>query len=216
MKALRHNEKLNNKGLSLVEVLVALAISGIVMVVIFAFISSGTRFFNKQNNSINLQNELTEVSNSVSDALMQATALEIATSTDQLTIHTGEYALESGKYVFTTGKGAARLIYWNGSSVYIMDKPSDAELSESELEEGYCYSHYVSSITVNISDRCKVTGGAGVIYYSQPLMVDVTVTVSNNGVTLSDTKTTTIRNTIKNMKIGSDIYTYRNGFLQHE
>ena len=50
--------KLNNKGLSLVEVLVALAIASIVATLIMSLVTSGSRFYRKQSNSIDLQNEL--------------------------------------------------------------------------------------------------------------------------------------------------------------
>ena len=42
--------KLNNKAFSLVELLVTMAVSAIVLLVIGAFLTSGTRSFNKQSN----------------------------------------------------------------------------------------------------------------------------------------------------------------------
>ncbi len=210
------NPKLNNKGFSLVEMLVALAVSGIVLATIIAFVSSGSRFYRKQSNSIDLQNELSDVSNIVSDTLMEATALEIIQSDTSLIIQTGEYEFQSGKYVFTTGKGTARLIYWNGSSVYVIDSPSDLSLEDKELDEGYCYSKYVTNITAKLNEACKETSISNDIY-KEPLIVDVTITVEANGESRSITKTTTLRNKINSLKIGSDIYTKnQNGLFYKE
>lgn len=83
--------KLNNKGLSLVEVLVALAIASIVATLIMSLVTSGSRFYRKQSNSIDLQNELQETSNKVADALMEATELYVSEQSGMLVIKTGDF-----------------------------------------------------------------------------------------------------------------------------
>ena len=57
------NEFQQNKGMSLMEVLISVAISMIVMIVAATFISNGSIFFKKQSKTIYLQNELMETSN---------------------------------------------------------------------------------------------------------------------------------------------------------
>lgn len=52
-----NNSKLNNQGFSLVELLVALAISGIVIVMISLLIVNSSNLFNNENKNIDLQNE---------------------------------------------------------------------------------------------------------------------------------------------------------------
>lgn len=74
---LKKGKKHNNKGFTLTEVLVALAVSSVVITIVIAFISQGSRFYKTQSNTINLQNELQETSNVITDTLQEATYLSI-------------------------------------------------------------------------------------------------------------------------------------------
>ena len=204
-----------NKGLSLVEVLVTLAVSSIVFSVIIVFVSSGTRFFNKQGTSIDLQNELQEVSNVISDTLMEATALYVTEEEGALLIHTGEYQRVNGVYEFVNNKNTARLIYWDGESLYIFEDPTGTGYPEDELE-GFCYSHCVSDIKVSIDSSCQIKVAGNKTAYSQPLMVKVEITVSANNASRSDSKISSVRNKITNMEIDGVKYVYSNGNLVQE
>ena len=183
--------KLNNKGLSLVEVLVALAIASIVATLIMSLVTSGSRFYRKQSNSIDLQNELQETSNKVADALMEAT---------ELYVKTGDF---SG-----TSKVKPKCIIWvkphddvNGI-VYVMD--TDAPLSMDDAYDGYCMSKYVSDFSFKIDDSClKLDDEGNVVYdalgnkiYEQPIVLNVSIKVSNDNESKQDSKTITLRNRI--------------------
>lgn len=201
---IRKKKQLNNKGFSLVELLVALAVSAVVITIIGAFVSQGTGFYSEQGNSVNLQNELQEVSNVVTETLQEATMLDISQGTDNVMVYTGEYHVVNGVSVFETNKGASRLMYWDGAGIYLVDKPvfdSNAD------NQGNRYSKYVSTLSIRINDKCKV--GAGV--YSQPLMLDVTINVSNRGITRAETKTITLRNTIEKLVFDGNTYKLASG-----
>ena len=201
---IRKKKQLNNKGFSLVELLVALAVSAVVITIIGAFVSQGTGFYSEQGNSVNLQNELQEVSNVVTETLQEATMLDISQGTDNVMVYTGEYHVVDGVSVFETNKGASRLMYWDGAGIYLVDKPvfdSNAD------NQGNRYSKYVSILSIRINDKCKV--GAGV--YSQPLMLDVTINVSNRGITRAETKTITLRNTIEKLVFDGNTYKLASG-----
>ena len=119
-----------NKGMSLMEVLISVAISMIVMVVAATFISNGSIFFKKQSKTIDLQNELMEVSNRINDALLQSTdelKINIGNEVNGANIYTGTYDEDSNK--FTSGKGSARFIEWNSQdkTVYVMDYKTDTD-----------------------------------------------------------------------------------------
>lgn len=90
---LKKGKKHNDKGFTLTEVLVALAVSSVVITIVIAFISQGSRFYKTQSNTINLQNELQETSNVITDALQEATFLSITSDSKnkKLEVYTGSY-----------------------------------------------------------------------------------------------------------------------------
>ena len=94
---LKKGKKHNNKGFTLTEVLVALAVSSVVITIVIAFISQGSRFYKTQSNTINLQNELQETSNVITDTLQEATYLSITSNSKNLEVYTGSYVIKEGK-----------------------------------------------------------------------------------------------------------------------
>lgn len=101
---LKKGKKHNNKGFTLTEVLVALAVSSVVITIVIAFISQGSRFYKTQSNTINLQNELQETSNVITDTLQEATYLSIISNSKNLEVYTGSYEIKEGKKLFTSVK----------------------------------------------------------------------------------------------------------------
>lgn len=194
---------LGNRGVSLVELLVAIAAGAVVMLIIASFIASGTNYFKKQMNTVNLQNELTEASNKVTDALMEASLITVYESAGTLYIVTGDFDSDSSK-------SKAREIVWDSSTghLYVFDfwveqLSGDAD---SDLEEGYCVSEYVSDLSIGLNEACLTTvtvtdenGNEQTVYdggVTNPIVFDVSITVSNNKDTKSDSKTTSVRNVI--------------------
>lgn len=200
MKGIR-SRKLNNKGLSLVEVLVALAIASIVATLIMSLVTSGSRFYRKQSNSIDLQNELQETSNRVADALMEATSLSVTEQSGMLIIRTGDFSEKNPKV-------KPKCIIWvkphddTKGAVYVMD--TDAPLSMDDAYDGYCMSKYVSDFSLTIDDSClKLDDDDNVKYdalgnkiYDQPIVLNVSIKVTNNNESKQDSKTITLRNRI--------------------
>ena len=202
----KKRKRLNNKGFSLMEVLVALAVSATVITIVGSFITQGSKFYSKTGNSVNLQNELQELSNVVCDSLQEATYLEIQNGTSKMDVYTGSYTVVNDINIFDPGKGVdvsrSRLIHWDGSNAYVFDNASLSMISDND-KKGYCYLKYVSKINISVSEKCKSKNADG---YTQPLMLDVTITVSNKGTERSETKNITLRNKISKLRIGDDEY----------
>lgn len=70
--------KLNNKGISLVEILVALAIGGIVLSAISILVIQGVTNYRKQSVLAQLQNDANIAMNKISDKIMEAELVEIS------------------------------------------------------------------------------------------------------------------------------------------
>ena len=195
-----------NKGMSLLEILVSVAISMIVMVVAATFISNGSIFFKKQSGAIDVQNELMECSNKINDALLQSTdtlEINIGPGANGAKIYTGSYNVVDNK--FTSGKGYARYIEWNSgtSELYVMDVLS---ISDPELKKGYRMGEHVSSVTVSISKQCEVVQLDGSIRYKQPLILEMGVTVTDGDESRSETRVITLRNKLKEFKYNGVTY----------
>ena len=203
-----------NKGMSLMEVLISVAISMIVMVVAATFISNGSIFFKKQSKTIDLQNELMEVSNRINDALLQSTdelKINIGNEVNGANIYTGTYDEDSNK--FTSGKGSARFIEWNSQdkTVYVMDV---LEVDDETLKQGYLMGSHVSNVSVSISSDCEVVQLDGSITYKQPLILEVSVSVNKDGETRKDSRVVTLRNELDKLEINGTVYTpNENGLL---
>lgn len=202
---LKKGKKHNNKGFTLTEVLVALAVSSVVITIVIAFISQGSRFYKTQSNTINLQNELQETSNVITDALQEATYLKIASYNNALSVYTGSYKIVEGKKLFINEKGSSRYILRDGSGIYIYDK-ADTQYITDKDKPGYRYSNNIEAITVSINDKCKTKVGNSKVI-TQPVMLDVYIKVTHNDTSRFENKTITLRNKISSLEINGAIYT---------
>lgn len=202
---LKKGKKHNNKGFTLIEVLVALAVSSVVITIVIAFISQGSRFYKTQSNTINLQNELQETSNVITDALQEATYLKIASYNNALSVYTGSYKIVAGKKLFINEKGSSRYILRDGSGIYIYDK-ADTQYITDKDKPGYRYSNNIEAITVSINDKCKTKVGDSKVI-TQPVMLDVYIKVTHNDTSRFENKTITLRNKISSLEINGAIYT---------
>lgn len=202
---LKKGKKHNNKGFTLIEVLVALAVSSVVITIVIAFISQGSRFYKTQSNTINLQNELQETSNVITDALQEATYLKIASNNNALSVYTGSYKIVEGKKLFINEKGSSRYILRDGSGIYIYDK-ADTQYITDKDKPGYRYSNNIEAITVSINDKCKTKVGNSKVI-TQPVMLDVYIKVTHNDTSRFENKTITLRNKISSLEINGAIYT---------
>lgn len=202
---LKKGKKHNNKGFTLIEVLVALAVSSVVITIVIAFISQGSRFYKTQSNTINLQNELQETSNVITDALQEATYLKIASYNNALSVYTGSYKIVEGKKLFINEKGSSRYILRDGSGIYIYDK-ADTQYITDKDKPGYRYSNNIEAITVSINDKCKTKVGNSKVI-TQPVMLDVYIKVTHNDTSRFENKTITLRNKISSLEINGAIYT---------
>lgn len=201
---LKKGKKHNNKGFTLIEVLVALAVSSVVITIVIAFISQGSRFYKTQSNTINLQNELQETSNVITDTLQEATYLSITSNSKNLEVYTGSYKIVEGKKLFINEKGSSRYILRDGSGIYIYDK-ADTQYITDKDKPGYRYSNNIEAITVSINDKCK-TKVADSKVITQPVMLDVYIKVTHNDTSRFENKTITLRNKIQSLEVNGELY----------
>ena len=200
-----YNKLKQNKGFSLAELLVALAVGSVVILIIGAFITQGTRFFNRQSNSINLQNELQELSNVISDTLQEASYLDLnktGGAEKAFSILTGKKDVVDGVTQFVSVTGTERDIEWEeGKPLYIFDSVAGSEV-DSEDMAGYEYSNHITKIRVSIDDKCKLSANQ----FSQPLILKLEITVGYGKEERSASKTITLRNYLDGFVYGGKEY----------
>lgn len=201
---LKKGKKHNNKGFTLTEVLVALAVSSVVITIVIAFISQGSRFYKTQSNTINLQNELQETSNVITDTLQEATYLSITSNSKNLEVYTGSYEIKEGKKLFTSVKRSSRYILRDGTGIYVFDK-ADTQYITDKDKPGYRYSNNIEAITVSINEKCK-TNVADSEVITQPVMLDVYIKVTHNDTSRFENKTITLRNKIQSLEVNGELY----------
>ena len=67
----------SNKGMSIVELIIAIAMLALIMTAIAGIMSSNTLIFKKQKSDVFVQNTAQETYNRLTDAIMQAKEVEI-------------------------------------------------------------------------------------------------------------------------------------------
>ena len=73
-----------NRGFSLIELLVAMAILSIIMIMVVQFMSTSSGALSKTKKNLNLQTEAMEIGEQFSDALVQATYIRVCTQDGKL------------------------------------------------------------------------------------------------------------------------------------
>ena len=89
----------NNRGFSLIELLVAIAISGVVILMISFIMVQGTTLFKGESEVIDIQGELQIVRNQISEALMGAKSVVVVDAGDDIIIYTGAVDPETNMLV---------------------------------------------------------------------------------------------------------------------
>lgn len=224
-----NNSKLSNQGFSLVELLVALAISGIVIVMISLLIVNSSNLFNNENKNIDLQNEFQVVDGFLSETLMEAKTIDIKDNDDgTLTLYTGtrgsDEALQpvTTEPIETTTTGAAaasitteRIITFkpDSNSLYI------TKSKEASLTKGNRISSSVKKFKVSIDDSCKtykevensITHETTLEHtgYANPIILNIELNISNEKSDKTEVVKITVRNQLKKVVVNGKEFTVK-------
>ncbi len=175
---------MDNKGFSLIELLVTIAISGIVLLMISFMLVQGTNLFKSENEEIDIQNEVQIVRNQLSEAIMGAKSLVIVDAGEDLVIYTGSVDESNNRLVAETS-GAGGVSAVTTERIITYDKSEQklyiSSAYASATAEGNLLSEWVTDMNISIDDKCKKVSGTGddeEIYYVNPLSVKVDITLA--------------------------------------
>lgn len=150
----------DNRGFSLIELVVTMGLMSIIMVLVTSMMTNAARGFELQNSKIELNNESQVIINYLSEAIMEATHFNFVIENES----TGE-----GRYEFfetdpTTGKaigkGDQRYLYYSGTSLYMVtfnsgEVPPTNPIG-SEADNIYLISDEITEFNI-LPERWKIT-----------------------------------------------------------
>lgn len=180
--------KTNNKGFSLVEVVVVVAVSSIVLLLITGMLVNSTRMTGRETSVISIQNENQLIVNNMTVAFMEATKLDISSNANGVMVDLGDYEAvsvpgPSGSSILeyhSKSKVDCRRIFYDKNSDFLALIANSSYLTDtfSSLASkgpkspapddnftGYCLSEIVNYFSVSVDPECRSTN---TIVYTLP------------------------------------------------
>jgi len=188
-------KKIDNYGFSLVEILIAMAILGVVSLTIYSFMMQGSRFYGKQYADADIQSEAQLVANTISDLIVDC---EVNISYDN-TISNSINPTGSSGVIYAEGKALEIsnsdyqfIIFHNGSNLFYLERRPSA--SNSGVYEAYDINNaelLAENITAFDVDLSRVSGkGKG------KNIVTFTMTYESTGRSYSGNYQVNLRNNV--------------------
>lgn len=180
----RRKNKGNNKGLSLIELIVALAVGVIVMSALTILITQGVNQYNKLTVMTQLQEDANIALNHISNSIMEASYIEISNSKTNATFQTEKIDVSGRNIIYQQKDGA----------LYVGDSTSGDAMGLlcKHVSEFKIYIVSTSFNTQAVDDvgtiKQQVTG------INNPVQIKVTLKLEFNGVTREVSRVAAVRN----------------------
>lgn len=185
------NKKLGNSGMSLVELLVALAASSMVMVAAMMLLIQGTNSYRAQTTGAQLQEDANITLNHISDSIMEATVVEVSNS-ESVNGNTQEfYVNDDTKYRLDETEGI----------LYITQKDT---VSGSYIDSVLCTNvkkFRVQVISTSVETKKDDSGKYKVVGINNPVQLKVTLEVEYNNISRNVSRVTALRNEVDSIKL---------------
>ncbi len=181
------------KGLTLIELIVALAISGIVMAMLASIIVSCYKSYTKENTKAEIQNNAQMIMNKLGDAIMEAKIIEM----DGTQLKTSE--VKDGAFMDKVGK----LISYEASSkkLYMASKPSMGS-----NKEAYLFGSYIKSYSISLDESCKDKDDMSGLTLNNPIKLNVSITIEMRGQSVSVEQAFVVRDKMQKVVVDGTTY----------
>lgn len=197
------NKKINNKGVTLIEFLIALAVGSIVLSAVLLLVTQSVRGYQSQTILAQLQSDADITMNQVSDNIMEAgITMPTGGSGNSVTVSIDNF-LESGVVTDTTNK----LILKN-NVVYLYDK--DAAIlylaADASGNDKSIVCKNVSAFGVKIVHSGITVPESGgnngyITALNNPIQLEVTLSLQKEGKTRTITRNVSLRNSLTDIKV---------------
>lgn len=208
--------KNNNSGISLVELLVAMAIGGIAVSAVVILLSQGVRGYTSQTISTQLQDDANVTVNNITDAVMEANYIDLLNnSTNSLYFSTKADGVDGNAYSYdpvskTLYLGTSKVINnptitteFDGSSVLCKN------VEEFKVE---IFDSSVSTVSYSYVGSMGTITGDKIVAINNPVRIKVTLKLKLNGSVREVNRVITVRNEISTIYANgisvTDITTY--------
>ena len=200
----------NNQGITLVELLVALAIGAIVMAGLATLIGTSIKLYGKSSASVDLQNEAQTSLNLLVDSAMEANGLELVQNSldpsKTQEVYLGTYVATAGGSVYgreyigkvilckeNTTKGWSE-IYLSDYQSGDMQGNTDTQIKTNIKTDmtnnatAYLLAQYVTSLSVDIAEKnglnkdgtAKFDTSGSTFYYTDPISLEIKISFRKN------------------------------------
>lgn len=223
--------KYNDKGFSLIEVIVVIAISSFILLMGFGLITNSSRMYNREDSVIDMQTEVQMITSNLTEAFMEATKLEIQSDTGSWAlVDLGRYEVDAyGNMSYPDKNGYCRRIFFSGdknfialiaNSPYIAKSHAELEtlLDTDETLRGFMLSQSIKDFQVSIDSSCQATlkeldrtDPANPVRrefpgYVNPLIVNINYTITSSGYDDDLTLSIKLRNSLSEVVINGVTY----------
>lgn len=185
MRMIRKCYKGNNKGISLVELLISLAVGAIVMSALTLLVSQGIKQYNKTTIMTQLQADANIALNNISDSIMEGNYLVISNSRPAATFQTQDVAHDGKNVIYMVRDHCLYL----GDNTANMDTMGILCKNVDEMKIEIVQ----SSLKTELAER-EGTMQHKVVGINNPVQIKVTLTLELNGYTRSVSRVTSVRN----------------------
>ena len=182
---------LGNAGMSLIELLVAIAASSLVMTAALMLLIQGTNSYRNQTTGAQLQEDANITLNHLSDSIMEATVVEVSNS-ESVNGNTKEFYVNADtKYRFDEDNGI----------LYVTKKdPTSGSYSDSVLCTNVT-KFRVQVISSSVKTEKDASNKYKVVGINNPVQLKVNLEVQYNKVTRSVSRVTALRNSVSSIKL---------------
>lgn len=177
----------NNEGLSLVEIIVAIAIGSIVLTAVMLLIVQGVKSYRTQSTKASLQNDVNIALNQISDNIMEGTCLTISNLTDsEGEVYTSYFQIKENMYY----------VYEPEEEIlYLSETPTKGAASSVLCEN-------VESFDVNILDYSIMVGADNKIQgMTNPIQLRVYIKVAKLDDSREAHRTISMRNDLSKIQL---------------
>ena len=182
---------MKNKGFTLVELMVAMAIGTVVLLMVSVMLVRGTSLFREENDEVNMRNDYQVIRNQIDQAIMEAKSLVVerreTIDGDILIIYTGE--INSNRSFASTDVTTEKVIIYveYSNTLYICPEYNFGSSFPDDIPEGNIISTDIEKFDISIDESCvrnEVVDGFTTEYYVNPLRVQIELKLKkmrNNG-----------------------------------
>ncbi|MGN0514695.1 MAG: type II secretion system protein J [Lachnospiraceae bacterium] len=193
----------NNKGISLIEMIVSIGVMSILMVLATTMLTNAARFFEKHSAIVDLQNEAQIVTNYLSEAVMEATRMDFTQAPSG--------GVDCYKFFKEGSKGNQRILYFDQSNTSLYMYTFQGVVDETTLTDfntlsdaqkrNYLISNEVTAFEIKLDKYVETPpvsppdpAPAPVDLVKNPIKANITFTIEHANITRSFSITADCRN----------------------